>query len=85
MQLEGLGTLQKKIIDLIRNQTLHLPVCGIVPKPTTLPHAPLHRIDWVILRNQCSISMSSNQDLSCNIIGMYCSVLQGELNMPQIV
>jgi hypothetical protein len=36
--LEGLGNL-KKIIDLVGIRTSYLPVCSIVPKPTTLTRA----------------------------------------------
>jgi hypothetical protein len=38
VQLEGLGRL-KKFNDLIGSQTDDFPVCSIVPRPTTLPHA----------------------------------------------
>jgi hypothetical protein len=35
VRLEGLGKLIKS--NDLGNQTRHLPVCGIVPQPTTLP------------------------------------------------
>jgi hypothetical protein len=38
MRLEGLGKLKKKI-HLIGTRTRDLPVCSIVPQPTTLPRA----------------------------------------------
>jgi hypothetical protein len=41
VQLEGLGTLKKSTSSGTR--TDDLPVCSIVPQPTTLPRAPEHR------------------------------------------
>jgi hypothetical protein len=38
MRLEGLGKL--KTIHLIGTRSRDLPVCSIVPQPTTLPRAP---------------------------------------------
>jgi hypothetical protein len=38
VRLEGLGQLKK--IHLIGTRTRDLPVCSIVPQPTTLPRAP---------------------------------------------
>jgi hypothetical protein len=38
VRLEGLGHL-KKSNDLIGTRTRDLPVCSIVPQPTTLPRA----------------------------------------------
>jgi hypothetical protein len=39
VRLDGLGQLKK--IHLIGTRTRDLPVCSIVPQPTTLPRAPL--------------------------------------------
>jgi hypothetical protein len=39
VRLEGLGQLKK--IHLIGIRTHNLPVCSIVPQPTTLPRAPM--------------------------------------------
>jgi hypothetical protein len=39
MWLEGLGKL-KKFIDLIGTRTCNLPICSIVPQPSTLLYAP---------------------------------------------
>jgi hypothetical protein len=41
VRLEGLG--QSKKIHLIGIRTRDLPVCGIVPQPTTLPRDPDYR------------------------------------------
>jgi hypothetical protein len=40
VRLERLDKL-KKFNDLIRNRTRDLPVCSVVPQPSTLPRAPL--------------------------------------------
>jgi hypothetical protein len=39
VRLEGLGKFEKSN-DLTGNRTRDLPVCSIVPEPTTLPRAP---------------------------------------------
>jgi hypothetical protein len=46
MQGKGLGKLKKrkeKSNELIGIRTCDLPVCSIVPQPTTLPHAPVYK------------------------------------------
>jgi hypothetical protein len=46
MRLERLGQL-KKIDDIIGNRTRDLPACSTVPRPNTLPRAPLsHHISY---------------------------------------
>jgi hypothetical protein len=39
MRLEGLDKLKKKINDLFGIRTRDLPVCNVVPQPSTLPYA----------------------------------------------
>jgi hypothetical protein len=45
VRLEGLGQLKK--IHLIGTRTHDLPVCSIVPQPTTLPRAPLEAANLI--------------------------------------
>jgi hypothetical protein len=43
VRLEGLGQLKK--IHLIGTRTRDLPLCSIVPQPTTLPRAPWKKVN----------------------------------------
>jgi hypothetical protein len=47
VQLEGLGKLKK--IHLIGTRSRDLPARSIVPQPTTLPHAAIHKLTFPML------------------------------------
>jgi hypothetical protein len=73
VRLEGLG--QLKQIHLIGTRTRDLPVCSIVPQPTTLPRAPT----WYVLQNTMMaremgaspVKSGKNRRLRCSENSLY--------------
>jgi hypothetical protein len=57
VRLEGLGKLEK-FIHLIGNRTHDLPVCSVVPQPTTLLRAPAFTVNARNIVWQCVVLIS---------------------------
>jgi hypothetical protein len=61
--LEGLGKLKK--IHLIGTRTRNLPACSTVPRPTTLPRAPILFSNYKLWSSWCNIRQPP---ISCNLV-----------------
>jgi hypothetical protein len=72
VRLEWLGPLIK--IHLIGTRTPDLPVCSIVPQPTTLPHAPSYASFCVFCQNKesrlkiISINLTTETVSNCHLL-----------------
>jgi hypothetical protein len=74
VRLEGLGKLKKA--NDIANQTRDLPVCSIVPQPTTLPRAPyqqMHELFHLKITIFWNVMQSSLVDTDKHFKGMCCT------------
>jgi hypothetical protein len=78
VRLEGLRQLKK--IHLIVTRTRDLPVCSIVPQPTTLQRAPRR-----YKAKREVISMQCNRLLQCNIKSAGFDVLTATVTKSRIV